>query len=436
MKKTLVTSFLALIMVMALLAGCTSKNEGTGSDNSNNNDSEGTDTVESTGKTEFSNDKLMNLEPDVLEGFEKSAKENTGIDVDVVAAPDVAAYQTVIQQSIRESSAPGMFTWWSGPQLESLVSNGLVEDLTEIWEKHITPSGVSSDIAEAFTIDGKIYAAPYSILYNTVLYNMDVFEQAGVQVPTTFDEFLDACEKIKESGATPIALKNDSWAGFIWFQQLIAAKDPQLYLDICDGTKKYTDPDVVEVMNIWKDMLDKGYFSTPMEIGDMSQKIAQNEIAMMLEPTTEIRSLVTDYAMVSGENLGTFVVPSMSGGKSIIFFEAAPICVASASNDKGSAMVALENWYTKEHQTFIADNFGIINTSEVEVKDPTFREIMDYTTDGDNYQLILRYYESTPEEVRNLALDEIMKFQLGNGTVDEVLNNIQAKADEVFGASE
>ena len=124
-----------------------------------------------TGKTEFANDKLLNLDLSIIQGYEESAKNVTGIDVTIVTSPDVAAYKTSIQQSIHDKSAPGLFTWWGGYQLQTLVDNGLVEDLTDLWKDYITPAGVSADIADAFTYDGKIYAAPYSILYNVILYN-------------------------------------------------------------------------------------------------------------------------------------------------------------------------------------------------------------------------------------------------------------------------
>lgn len=390
---------------------------------------------EITGKTEFANDKLLNLDLSVIQGYEESAKNVTGIDVTIVTSPDVAAYKTSIQQSIHEKSAPGMFTWWGGYQLETLVENGLVEDLTDLWKDYITPAGVSADIADAFTYDGRIYATPYSILYNVILYNKAVFDKAGVKEPETFDEFLQVCETLKASGVTPIAFKNDSWAGFIWFQALIAAYEPQLYQDLCDGTAKYTDERVVEVMNIWKEMIDKGYFTKPISITDMEKQMANGEIAMMLEPNREISPLVKDYGMVSGENLESFVLPSMNGDKKVIFFEAAPICVAKLSADKGSAMKALEKWYDKEHQNYIYENIGLANTSTVDVTDPAYKRTLGYSAQPDEITLMLRYYENTPEDIRNVALDELMRFELGNGAIEDVLATIQAKADEYWAAA-
>lgn len=442
MKKRLLAALLCVTTATGLLAGCGGTgNDESGDANSGSVDSGSANTesasdgaenggTETSGKTEFANDKLLNLDPSIIEAYEESAKNATGIDVSIVTSPDVAAYQTSIQQSIRDESAPGMFTWWGGYQLETLVENDLVEDLTQVWKDYITPAGVSSDIAEAFTYDGKIYAAPYSILYNVILYNKTVFENAGVEgEPQTFDEFLDACEKIKASGVTPIAFKNDSWAGFIWFQALIASYEPQLYQDLCDGTAKYTDERVVEVMNIWKEMIDKGYFTQPIAITDMEKQLANGEIAMMLEPNREVKPLVSDYGMVSGETLDTFVLPSMNGAKKIIFFETAPICVAKASADKDSAMKAMENWYGKDHQNFIYQNIGIANTNTVDVTDVAYKETLDYASQQDEISLMLRFYENTPEDIRNVVLDELMRFELGDGTVDDVLNTMEEKAE-------
>ena len=113
---------------------------------------------------------------------------------------------------------------WSGSQLQTLVENGLVEDLTSVWESSIYDAGVSQGIADAFTFDGKInrncYREQQSCNSFPLHNNKTVFDQYGLKEPETFDEFLQLCETLKSNGVTPIALKSDSWAGFIWFQAL------------------------------------------------------------------------------------------------------------------------------------------------------------------------------------------------------------------------
>ena len=196
--------------------------------------------AETTGKTEFWNDKMANTDQSKLDQMQESIKDLSGIDVELIAYPDTASYQTAMQQSIRTEDAPGLFTWWSGSQLETLVNEGLVEDMTDFWDEYVIPNGVSADVAGSLTFDGKIYGVPYSIIYNTIIYNKDIFNQYGLEEPQTFDEFLTVCQTLLDNGVTPIALKSDSWAGFIWFQAMLAAYDPALYEGVCDGSIAYT----------------------------------------------------------------------------------------------------------------------------------------------------------------------------------------------------
>ncbi len=45
-----------------------------------------------------------------------------------------------------------------------------------------------------------------------MIYNKDIFAQYGVAVPTTWDEFLQACETFKANGVTPIyGTFKDGW---------------------------------------------------------------------------------------------------------------------------------------------------------------------------------------------------------------------------------
>ncbi len=455
--KRIAALLLSATVAAGALAGCGGSGSGstqssktedtsTGTEDAGTEDTAGTETadageesadtgeaVSEGGTVEFWNDKMANMEQSYLDAIFGEVKNVSGYTIDMVPYPDTASYQTAMQQTIRDEKAPGLFTWWSGPQLQTLVENGLVEDLTPVWDNYIYNEGVSQGVADAFTFDGKVYAAPWSVLYNVVFYNKTVFDQYGLKEPETFDEFLQLCETLKSNGVTPIALKSDSWAGFIWFQALLAAKDVELYKGVCDGSIKYTDERIVEVMEIWKDMLDKDYFSLPIDWSDVRAAFSNGEVAMMLEPHVEFTGMRNDYGMTEGEDIDSFVVPAMDGGKRTIFFEAAPLCVASNSAQKEDALKVLESWYKPEVQNAFDAQSGYTNTSKVDVDSPAVQKILDETADADNYQLVLRFYESTPDKLRDFVLDELMKFQLKNSSVEEMLSTIQAEADATFG---
>lgn len=54
------------------------------------------------------------------------------------------------------------------------------------------------------TFEGQLGALPFSITGQGVIYNRDLFDQAGAQVPTTWSEFIETCELLKSKGITPI----------------------------------------------------------------------------------------------------------------------------------------------------------------------------------------------------------------------------------------
>lgn len=388
---------------------------------------------EITGSVELWNDKLATAEAGVPDVIAQTASDASGVEVVINSYSDVAAYQAAFQQSIREPEAPGLFTWWSGKQLETLVEEGLVEDLTDMWEEYFIPAGVPESVAESFTYDGKIYAAPYDSYYHTVFYNVENFKKAGIEkAPDTFEEFLEDCDKLKKAGITPIGLKNDSWASFYWFAQLIAGYDPQLYEDLCSGAKPYTDAAVKEVMTIWKDMIDKGYFADPVAYQDLQKDIATGKTAMYLELYNEPVALERDYGLVPGKDIDAFHLPSINGGKKVIFYVASPLCVASASKDKESAKEVLKTWYGEDVQSIYVNEFGIANTSAIKLENPTINKVVETAGDLDNYEIHLRYYENTPAEIRDFACDELSRFMYSGADIDEVLENIQGKAEEVF----
>ncbi len=428
MKRELLAYALGTAILVGTLAGCGSSgsiNEGS--------DEEGAVLGAKVGTVELWNDKLTNTDQTAIDELMQSASSLSGVNVSCVAYPDTASYQTALQQSVTTADAPGLFTWWSGPQLMNLAESGNLADLSDIWDEYVVPNGVADSVKDSLTYDGKIYAVPYSIIYNMIIYNKNVFAENNLEIPITFDELLSVCETLKSKGITPIALKNDSWAGFIWFQAMLASYDPDLYQGVCDGTIPYTDEKVVEVMHIWQDMIEKGYFSEPMQITDMDKSLANGSVAMMLEPNYECKNLTNDYGMEPEEDMSVFVVPPMNGGKSIIFYEIAPLCVAVSSDDKDDAIEVLKKWYTKENQTVFTNVTGFLCTSQVESENATSNQMVTLTQDDSKYEMMLRYYENTNDAIRDVALDELMKFETKAATADEILPVIQTKADEVFG---
>lgn len=95
-----------------------------------------------------------------------------------------------------------------------------------------------------------------------------MFDKAGVEVPATWDELLAACEKIKESGTTPIFMPKDTWVPQILmtdnFAKILGADGCKDFADkILKNETKWSDvPEFAEVLDKYLELYQKGYVNS------------------------------------------------------------------------------------------------------------------------------------------------------------------------------
>ena len=166
--------------------------------------------------------------------------------------------------------------------MKELIDRGLLADLTDLWDKH--KDEYSQGVRDAFTFNNRVYGLPYTLEYWGVWYNKKVFEKFNLSVPKTWDEFLKVCATLKANNVIPMAQTvQGRWPTFIIFEELVARQNPQLYVDVCEGRKKYTDPEVKKAFTIWADLIKKGYFTDPSTdlFSDVPRLFNAGEVAMV-----------------------------------------------------------------------------------------------------------------------------------------------------------
>lgn len=175
------------------------------------------------------------------------------------------------------------------------------------WKDSFLPSFLNSSV-----YDGKNYAVPYrsSVLY--MLYSRQVFADNDLDVPETWDEFIDVCEKLKGNDVTPIAFGNsDKWYT-MWYVGQFNAN----YVDAGTRTSDYNpasgqfaDPGYTESIQTFLDLNDEGYLGTNVNSQDYYQvreEFAAGRYGMILDATSQF-SFYTD---TMGENgYGYFKIP-------------------------------------------------------------------------------------------------------------------------------
>jgi len=139
-----------------------------------------------------------------------------------------------------------------GRQAEELVEAGLMRDLTDIaeaegWKEVVHPIS----LLDACTIDGRIYCAPVNIhSWQWLWLSHKAFEDAGIPVPTNWDEYVRAAPALEAAGKIPLAMGQQAWQSTGAFSVLmvaIAGKEvyEQVYAD--HNAEVASGPDIARV---------------------------------------------------------------------------------------------------------------------------------------------------------------------------------------------
>jgi raffinose/stachyose/melibiose transport system substrate-binding protein len=89
-------------------------------------------------------------------------------------------------------------------EMSRFMERGALSDLSDMPEaKRIRPD-VLELVNQYPTYPGRTSVLPYSVAAASVIYNTQIFKDNGLTVPTTWDELIAVCDKLKAAGITPI----------------------------------------------------------------------------------------------------------------------------------------------------------------------------------------------------------------------------------------
>ncbi|MBT3275246.1 MAG: extracellular solute-binding protein [Spirochaetales bacterium] len=364
-----------------------------------------------------------------------ASTEAVGVGFTNTSFPATDIYMSQIRSSLVTSEAPNFFTWWSTYRMKELADNDVLEDLGPLWDEHENEFG--SDLRNAFTFDGTAYGFPISSEYWVVWYNKEVFKQYGLTEPDTWDEFLAICETFKANDVTPMmSTVEGRWPTFIMFEEMIVGEDPDLYVDLCEGRVKYSDPRVRKAFEKWGDLIRKGYFAEPgydVWAGG-ARDFNQGDVGMALFGTWYFAATLTANG-VDEDKIGAFILPSHNpaAGKNVIL-EITPMLVSKNAANLEDTLKVADYWMSPEGNAAFASalkSYPANPKSNADFLPEVKVEILQKIS-GENYRLINRYWEATPTPICEVAVDEFARFMINPDSLDDVLANLDKVADEYW----
>ncbi|AQZ62045.1 Maltose/maltodextrin ABC transporter, substrate binding periplasmic protein MalE [[Actinomadura] parvosata subsp. kistnae] len=185
------------------------------------------------------------------------AKRHPEVTVEFVAQP-FDQYYTLLGTAIQAGKGPDVMLFNGGGQIRDRA--GALLPLDEYV------AGDKSRLAgwEAFSKDGKVYAAPVTLQGHPIYYNKALYEKAGLDPaapPKTWDELVTGCAAIKKAtGAACFALGNKEGFGIQFFLSGLGSGilTPREYDDWIAGKRDWDSPNVRRVFELWKQTGDKG----------------------------------------------------------------------------------------------------------------------------------------------------------------------------------
>jgi len=258
-----------------------------------------------------------------------------------------------------------------------------------------------------------------------------------LEEPTTWAEFETVCDTLLENGVTPMAQTVQArWPTFIMFEQFVIGEDPQLYVDLCEGKVKYSDPKVKAAFELWASLIDKGYFTDPGidYFVDAPNMFNNGEVGMILAGTWYYESVLVT-AGIPEEKIGAFILPSQkeSAGKNIVL-EMSPICVSANSKNLEATLTVVDYFMSAEGNEIFARMNRSYPSNMNSATDflPEIKVKVADTVKNENYNILNRYWEATPTPICEEAVDKFAEFIANPDKLDQILADLDKIADSYW----
>lgn len=161
---------------------------------------------------------------------------------------------------LTSANPPDVYTYYGGANLRDLADQGLLLDISDVWKDVPFNDGLralSQDSA------GNEVFVPTSYYWLGVYYKKSVWEAAGAEVPTTWDEFLKANKALEAAGVVPIGIgvSDAAWLSSAWFDYLnLRVNGSEYQISLLAGEDSFDSPEVKAVFEKWDEILP--YFDT------------------------------------------------------------------------------------------------------------------------------------------------------------------------------
>jgi len=273
MKKRMMSILLLATMVTGLIAGCGS----TKKEAKNDDDDVVTVTWMTSRPVDGEIDQVMH---EIADQYSKEKGGKWKIEFETTA--DRPSYLQKLKTLIAGGNMPDIIDIDADPYCQELVDAGMLVDVKQFLKDNdryddFYPIALKY---QEFT-DGSMYTLPLEYHVEMTWYNKEIFEENNVELPKTFDEFLDVCTTFQNAGVTPLAAGLKSWEPLLKSSMAFVTAE---YLSTDEGKgfgEKYRNGEVTmdgtwnPYIETWSQLIDNGVYTADMTGIDHDQALEQ-----------------------------------------------------------------------------------------------------------------------------------------------------------------
>ncbi|MDQ0614015.1 raffinose/stachyose/melibiose transport system substrate-binding protein [Microbacterium sp. W4I4] len=359
----------------------------------------------------------------LIAAFEKA---NPEVDVkqEILAGDDT--YNTILATRMASGTAPDIFEVLNN-DLRPWLESSLLTDLTvQPWVKNEIET--VQNLAEQ--TEGKTLSFVPEVNSGGVFYNVDMFEERGIEIPETWDEFLDIVKRFRADGITPLSVGGkDGWTlQTQWTQMMRATSTPEEGAKLTSGDLKYSKASTAAIIPAFADLVAAGGFdpnATGVDWPSSANDFALGRTAMMIQGTVALPAIRN---AAPGGNFSMFPLPFSADGvpAPLALSPAATQAIPTTAANPKLAKKFLDFWASPEvHAKYLTDASALTSlvTSTAGDIDPAFKSASELLpTRGIEIAGLVR---PTPEV--GAAIQAGMQgLMVGSASVEQVLEAIDA----------
>ena len=196
----------------------------------------------SDGKTEI---RMIQYKPEAVAAFEEIEERFNATHDDIILkieSPNEA--MTILKTRLIKEDYPDIVGIGGDINYSNFLDAELFMDISDFdGISDIKPSYMQIEKDLEFIPQDGVYALPYVANCAGILYNKDMFEENGWEIPTTWTEFTELCETIQSSGQLPLYFGyKDTWTTLApWNALAVGLADADICSQVNSGNTTFAE---------------------------------------------------------------------------------------------------------------------------------------------------------------------------------------------------